>query len=69
MNTFYVVEDNLEKEVSQTIFELFDDINLICDSYEVNEEIRKADKSCIDVTVLKKKVIKCMEVLQGSDTK
>ncbi len=69
MDTFYSVQDDLEKQVSQNIFEAFDDINLICDSYEVNEDIRKADKYCIDEIELKKKIIQYMEILKTNSKK
>ena len=65
MDSFYSVQNELEKEVSQYIFEAFDDINLICDSYEVNEEIRKVDKYCINEKVLKKKLINYMDILHS----
>ena len=38
---------------------------LICDSYEVNEEIRKVDKYCINEKVLKKKLINYMDILHS----
>jgi hypothetical protein len=38
----------LEKEVNVDKYELIDDLNMICDSYEKNEEIRKMDSYCID---------------------
>lgn len=57
MEEFYNVEDALEKEVEQRIYELFDDINLVCDSYEPNIEIRENDKYCIDEILLRNKVL------------
>ena len=58
MDTFYTVQNDLEQEVSQDIYEIFDDINLTCDSYEPNEEIREMDKYCIDEITLRNKVVK-----------
>jgi hypothetical protein len=66
MDRFYSIQNDLEKEVSQYIFEVFDDINLICDSYEVNEEIREADKYCINEKVLKKRLIEYMDILNSN---
>ncbi len=56
MEEFYSIQDILEKEVEQHIYELFDDINLICDSYEPNAEIRENDKYCVDEIDLRNKV-------------
>jgi|GEM_PF-2348288 len=56
MDMFYELSDALENEITQEIFEKLDDINLICDSYESNEDIRREDKYCIDETQLKDKV-------------
>ncbi|MGD1819841.1 MAG: hypothetical protein ACPKOI_08195 [Pleomorphochaeta sp.] len=66
MDTFYAIQNNLEKEISQNIFEMLDDINLICDSYEANIDIRKADKYCIGEIELKNKVIKYFKKIQDS---
>ena len=58
MDMFYTVQDDLEKEVTKDIYEMFDDLNLVCDSYEPNEKIREMDKYCIDEVSLKNKVAK-----------
>lgn len=57
MEGFYNIQDDLEKEVEQHIYELFDDINLVCDSYEPNVEIRENDDYCIDEILLRNKVL------------
>ena len=57
MEEFYNAADALEKEVEQRIYELFDDINLVCDSYEPNIKIRENDKYCIDDILLRNKVL------------
>lgn len=57
MEEFYNLQDRLEKKVSQELYELFDDINIVCDSYESNVKIREMDKYCIDQIVLRNKVI------------
>lgn len=58
MDMFYAVQDDLEQEVTQDIYEIFDNLNLVCDSYEPNIEIREMDKYCIDEASLKNKAIK-----------
>ncbi len=57
MDVFYADQDDLEKEVSQEVYEIFDDLNLVCDSYEPNAQIRETDKYCIDEMSLKNKVV------------
>lgn len=57
MEEFYNMQDDLEKEVEQHIYELFDDINLVCDSYEPNVEIRENDHYCVDEILLRNKVL------------
>ncbi len=37
-------------------FELLDDINMICDSFEPKEAIRAGDSYCIDEETLRQKV-------------
>ena len=57
MDAFYADQDELEKEVSKEIYEIFDDLNLVCDSYEPNVQIREMDGSCIDEMFLKNRVV------------
>lgn len=61
MDMFYTVQNDLEQEVTQDIYEIFDDLNLVCDSYEPNVKIREMDKYCIDEISLKNKVVKLYE--------
>ncbi len=61
MDLYYELSDNLYAELIQYKFEAFDDLNLICDSYEINPEIRRLDKYCIDEQQLKNKVIFYLE--------
>lgn len=56
MDKFYELSDELEQELSQINFELLDELNLVCDSYEKNSQIRNEDKYCIDEKSLRKKV-------------
>ncbi len=51
-------KENLELECSKLVFELFDDIFMICDSFEANENIRFYEKHCIDENELVKKIKK-----------
>ena len=57
MDAFYADQDELEKEVSKEIYEIFDDLNLVCDSYEPNVQIREMDRYCIDEMLLKNRVV------------
>ena len=57
MDAFYANEDELQKEVSKEIYEIFDDLNLVCDSYELNVQIREMDRYCIDEMFLKNRVV------------
>ena len=57
MENYYNFQEDLEQEVTQNIYELFDDINIVCDSYESNEKIREMDKYCIDEIELRNKVL------------
>lgn len=63
MDMFFTVQDDLEQEVDQDIYEKFDDLNLVCDAYEPNEKIREMDKYCIDEVALKNKVMGIYERL------
>lgn len=63
MDVFYAVQNDLEQEVTQDIYELFDDLNLVCDSYEPNVEIREMDTYCIDELSLMSKVTKIYKQL------
>ena len=56
MDDYYNFQEDLEEEVPQNIYEMFDDVNEVCDSYEANVEIRAMDKYCINENVLKDKV-------------
>jgi hypothetical protein len=51
-----VLSDELENEVSLPIFEILDNINLTCDSYERNEEIRQLDRYCLNEVELRRKI-------------
>lgn len=65
LDMFYIVQNDLEQEVTQDIYEIFDDLNLLCDSYEPDEKIRGMDKYCIDEAALKSEVIKLYkEIMQ-----
>ena len=57
MDEFYNSQDDLESELGVDIYELFDDINLVCDSFEPNSEIRANDNYCIDEVMLRKRVV------------
>ena len=59
MDTFYDRRNTLECEVPMQIYNVFDDINLICDSYEPDEKIRYGDKYCINEIELKEKISEC----------
>jgi len=48
MDVYFDLSDKFEMELSRPIFELLDDINLVCDSYEKDEAIREMDKYCLD---------------------
>lgn len=63
MDMFFTVQDDLEQEVDQDIYEKFDDLNLVCDAYEPNVKIREMDKYCIDEVALKNKVMGIYERL------
>ena len=39
MEMFFTRSDELEQELSQECFEILDDLNLICDSYEKNPDL------------------------------
>ena len=56
MDDYYNYQEDLEQEVPRNIYEMFDDVNEVCDSYEANEEVREMDKYCINESVLKDKV-------------
>ena len=68
MDNFYDLTDLLASEVAPLIHEIFDDINLICDSYEADIAIREDDCYCIDEKMLIKKVealyVKLKQALQ-----
>lgn len=57
MDMYFQLSDELEKELSQACFETLDDLNLLCDSYEKNSDIRAEDKYCIDEKQLKERTI------------
>lgn len=65
MDTFFENSDELESEVLQSIFERFDDINLVCDSYEKNPENRKDDIHCIDEHELREKISNLIKMLNN----
>ena len=56
MDMFYTLSDKLCVEVNQQTFEILDAINLICDSYEKDAEIRKIDQYCLGEDEVKEKV-------------
>ena len=56
MDIFYDVCDELEKEVTKMQYDIFDDINLLCDLYEDNDAIRESDPNCIDEIKLREKL-------------
>lgn len=60
-----MVQNDLEQEVDQDTYEMFDDLNLVCDSYEPNIKIREMDKYCIDEIALKNKVVKLYRKIIG----
>ncbi len=57
MDDYYNFQDDLEHELMQDICEMFDDVNVVCDSYEPNAEIRNMDRYCINEIVLRDKVV------------
>ena len=63
MEIFYHIQNDLVEEISDDFFNIFDDINLICDSYEINSEIRKNDRYCIDEDELKNKIIRNYQII------
>lgn len=65
MDEFFSVQNDLEQEVDQDTYEMFDDLNLVCDSYEPNIKIREMDKYCIDEIALKNKVVKLYRKIIG----
>lgn len=64
MEMFYSYSDILQKKISNATYEILDDINLICDSYETNESIR--DKYCIDESELREKILKRVALLKSA---
>lgn len=64
MDNYYDFQDDLENEVIQSVYEMFDDVNVICDSYEPNIEIREMDKYCIDEITLRNKVIEIYKKIE-----
>lgn len=69
MDRFYDLTDLLESEVPKQIFEILDDINLICDAYEPHIGIRNNDKHCIDESQLKEKVSERLSVMSECENK
>lgn len=65
MEEFYNVQDALEQEVEWYIYELFDDINVVCDSFEPDVKIRKNDKYCIDEITLQIKIQEIYEKIMA----
>lgn len=71
MDMFYAERDVLEKEVSKEVYEILDDLNLVCDSYEPNAQIREMDRYCIDEISLRNRVVelykKTMRILNRNE--
>lgn len=65
MDMYFELSDQLSIELAQKKFEAFDDLNLVCDSYETNPQIREGDKFCIDEKQLKDKVLFCLDTIKG----
>lgn len=57
MDMFFQLSDELEKALPHKKFEMLDDLNLLCDSYEKEPDIRQDDNYCIDEKQLKEKTI------------
>lgn len=66
MNLFYEFSDELYENVSCEIFEALDELNMVCDSYEKNIEIRKSDRFCIDENQLKNKITHIWRFISNS---
>lgn len=64
MDQFYDLSDVLYQEVDARTYDLFDDINLLCDSYEDNDAVREADPNCIGETTLREKLSALREKLR-----
>ena len=56
MNMFFDLFDELENELQPSLFEVLDDINIVCDSYEKDINIRNMEKFCIGEIELKEKI-------------
>ena len=56
MDLFYDLSDALDLEVSHEKYELFDDINLLCDAYEGDAAIRAAEPYYYDEQQIKEKL-------------
>ncbi len=56
MDMFYDHSNKLENEVSSQCFDIFDDINWLCDSYEPEQSIQNSDPYCIDEMELRDKL-------------
>lgn len=63
MDLYYDLSGNLAHEVNDDAFDVFDDINWLCDSYEDDEAIREADKYCIGEEELKEKLVEYVKKL------
>lgn len=57
MDMFYTYSNKLNSEVSLQCFDIFDDINWLCDSYEPENLIRTSDPYCIDEFGLRDKLV------------
>ncbi len=64
-NQYDVIYSNftneLENECSNELFELLDDIFILCDSYEPNDDIRQGEPYCIGEDELQNEVISVLD--------
>lgn len=56
MDMFYNMCEELQRELPSKIYNILDEINWICDSYEEDEAIRSTDSYCIDENILREKI-------------
>ncbi|MFA0814289.1 MAG: hypothetical protein ACC608_00705 [Anaerofustis sp.] len=66
MDMFYNDSKKLGEEVDAEVYDIFDDINWLCDSYENDNAIRKSDPNCIDEQALNEKLNFYIEQLRRS---
>ena len=64
MDLFYDGSQLLDQEVDAQTYDLLDDVNLLCDSYEDNDAVRASDPWCIGEAALREKLTALREKLR-----